>query len=71
MPRTHSPIASPDDPRLRGMGKEAIAGADQIARLLSATPDERLDQLVAILRFIEEGRDAVQAARTHGNSSTA
>ena len=45
-----SPVVSPDDPRLASMGREDVAGADQIAGMLAATPDERLDSLVAILR---------------------
>ncbi len=38
------------------MGEEDVAGADQIGGLLLATPDERLDGLVAILGFVEEAR---------------
>ncbi len=71
MPQTPPPVTAPDDPRLRTIGQEHIAGADQIAALLAATPDERLDNLVAILRFIEEGRAALQAARTDGSAPTA
>lgn len=56
-------INSPDDPRLAGMGQESVAGADQIARMLAATPDERLDALTAVLEFVEEGRAAVLKAR--------
>lgn len=38
------------------MGTEDVAGADQIAGMLAATPDERLDSLVAILRFVADAR---------------
>jgi hypothetical protein len=57
-----SAITSPDDPRLHGMGREQIAGADQILARLAATPDERLDALVAVLEFIAEGRAALRRA---------
>jgi hypothetical protein len=52
------PILSPDDPRLRGMGDENVAGADQIGRLLAASADERLQYLVDMLRFEAEARSA-------------
>jgi hypothetical protein len=54
------PIASPNDPRLKGMGQEDVAGADQISSMLAATPDERLDGLVAMLEFLEEARAALR-----------
>ena len=41
------------------MGREDVAGADQIAGMLAATPDERLDGLVAMLEFVEEARAAL------------
>ena len=53
-----SPVVSPDDPRLASMGREDVAGTDQIAGMLAATPDERLDSLVAILRFVADARTA-------------
>lgn len=56
-------ITSPDDPRLASMGREDVAGADQIAGRLAATPDERLDSLVAVLEFVEEGRAALLRTR--------
>ena len=58
-----SPIVSPDDPRLAGMGLEDIAGADQLARSLAATPDERLDDLTALLDFVCEAREALLRIR--------
>lgn len=64
--RDDSPIVSPDDPRLIGMGEEAVAGADQIGGLLLATPDERLDGLVAILGFIEEARVTLHKTLAEG-----
>jgi hypothetical protein len=56
------PIVSVDDPRLDGMGLEDVAGADQIDRTLAATPDERLDNLVAMLEFLEDARAAMLRA---------
>lgn len=41
------------------MGREDVAGADQIVANLAATPDERLDSLTALVAFIDEGRDAL------------
>jgi hypothetical protein len=35
-----SPITSPDDPRLAASGQEDVAGADQIAAMLAASPDD-------------------------------
>lgn len=52
------PVTSPDDPRLANMGREDVAGADQIAERLAATPDERLDDLTNTLEFVEEARAA-------------
>jgi hypothetical protein len=54
----HPPVTSPDDPRLADMGREDVAGADQIAGRLAATPDERLDDLTSTLDFVEEARAA-------------
>lgn len=51
-------IASPDDPRLAGMGQEDVAGADQIAQLLAATPRERLQCLADMLDFEERAHKA-------------
>jgi hypothetical protein len=62
-PGDDQPITSPDDPRLVGMGEEDIAGKDQIAGLLSATPDERLDSLVAMLDFVDDARAALLKIR--------
>lgn len=60
MSKPDSPaITSPHDPRLADMGLEDVAGADQIAGRLAATPDERLDTLVAVLEFVEEARAAL------------
>ena len=57
------PVATPDDPRLFAMGEEAVAGTDQIPALLNATPDERLDNLVALVEFVYEARDALRETR--------
>lgn len=46
-----APITSPDDPRLAGIGREDVSGADQIARMLGATPRERLRFLIDALDF--------------------
>jgi len=45
------------------MGKEDIAGADQIARMLAVTPDERLEELTALLEFVYEARAALLRTR--------
>jgi hypothetical protein len=45
------------------MGEDDVAGADQIAGLLSATPDERLDGLVAMLDFVNDARAALLKMR--------
>ena len=50
------PIDTPGDRRLNGMGQEQIAGADQILARLAATPDERLDSLIALVDFVRETR---------------
>ncbi len=47
----HPPVTSPDDPRLKGMGTEDIAGADQIDRMLALSPHERLQRLLDMLEF--------------------
>lgn len=61
--REAQPVERPDDPRLAEMGREDVAGADQILAKLAATPDERLDSLEAIVEFILAGREAMAAAR--------
>ena len=66
-----SPVTSADDPRLRGMGQEHVAGADQIAGLLEATPDGRLDHLIAVLRFVEEARAALHEVQAHATPPAA
>ncbi len=53
------PIDTPGDLRLNGMGQEQIAGADQILARLAATPDERLDSLVALVDFVREARETL------------
>jgi len=51
-----TPVTSPDDPRLAGMGTEDVAGADQIDGMLAMTPDDRLDSVVAMADFAEQLR---------------
>lgn len=58
-----APIVTPDDPRLANQGREDVAGADQIPSLLAASPDERLDSLVAMLEFVAEAREALSRTR--------
>lgn len=53
-----TPITSPDDPRLAGMGREDVAGADQIAPLLGASPRQRLRYLLDALDFEERAHRA-------------
>jgi hypothetical protein len=52
------PVTSPDDPRLRDMGEESVAGADQIPQMLAATPRERLRCLVEMLAFEDRAHRA-------------
>ncbi len=54
------PVTSPDDPRLRGMGQEDVAGADQISQMLAASPRERLQCLLEMLEFEERAHKAVR-----------
>ena len=51
MPSDALPVTSPDDPRLVSMGRESVAGEDQIDQMLAATPAERLRCLVEMLEF--------------------
>ena len=53
-----SPVTSPDDPRLKGMGMESVAGEDQIAQMLAATPRQRLQCLLDMLAFEERAHQA-------------
>jgi hypothetical protein len=55
----HRTISTPDDPRLERIGREPIAGADQILARLAATPDDRLDSLIALAEFVSEAREAL------------
>ena len=52
------PVTSADDPRLADMGREGVAGADQIAALLVATPRDRLRLLLAGLKFEQRAHQA-------------
>lgn len=47
----HATVTSPEDPRLKGMGMEDVAGADQIDRMLALLPHERLQLLLDMLDF--------------------
>jgi hypothetical protein len=58
MPADVVPVTSPDDPRLAGLGEESVAGEDQIAQMLAATPRERLRCLVEMLEFEERAHRA-------------
>ena len=69
--RPASPVVSPDDPQLASMGRERVAGADQLAGMLAATPDERLDSLVAILRFVADARTALRERDSDGTTPAA
>ena len=51
-------MISPDDARLKGMGQESVAGEDQIAQMLAATPCERLRCLLEMLAFEERAHRA-------------
>jgi len=52
------PVISPEDPRLAGMGREEIAGADQIPQMLALAPRERLQLLLEMLEFEERAHRA-------------
>jgi hypothetical protein len=52
------PVTSPDDPRLAGMGMDSVAGEDQIAQMLAASPRERLQCLLDMLAFEERAHRA-------------
>ena len=59
--RTHpAPVTSPEDPRLAGLGREEVAGADQIPQMLAATPRERLRLLLDMLAFEERAHQATR-----------
>jgi hypothetical protein len=53
-------VTSPDDPRLGGLGREEVPGADQIPQMLAATPRERLQCLLDMLAFEERAHQAVR-----------
>lgn len=55
---TDAPVTSPDDTRLMGMGRESVAGQDQIDQMLAASPRERLRCLVEMLEFEERAHRA-------------
>jgi hypothetical protein len=57
------PVTSPDDPRLGGMGREDVPGADQIPQMLAAAPRERLRCLLEMLAFEERAHKAVRLPR--------
>jgi hypothetical protein len=58
MPSDVIPVTSPDDRRLMGMGRESVAGEDQIDQMLAASPRERLRCLVEMLEFEERAHRA-------------
>lgn len=51
-------MTSPDDPRLAGLAREEVAGADQIPQMLAATPRDRLRLLLDMLAFEERAHKA-------------
>ena len=53
-----TPVSSALDPRLARICKEDVAGADQIAALLAASPRERLQCLLDGLAFEERAHRA-------------
>jgi len=54
-------VTSPDDPRLKNIGLEQVAGADQIPQMLAMSPRERLRLLVEMLDFEERAHRATLA----------
>ena len=63
MPSDTPPVTSPNDPRLVGMGREGVAGEDQIDQMLAATPAERLRCLVEMLEFEDRAHRARPLSR--------
>jgi hypothetical protein len=59
MQTDHAPVTSPNDSRLKGMGRDGVAAADQIAQMLAASPRERLRCLLEMLAFEERAHRAV------------
>lgn len=55
-----APVTSPNDPRLAGLGREDVAGADQIPQMLAATPRQRLQLLLDMLAFEERAHRAIR-----------
>jgi hypothetical protein len=53
------PVTSPEDPRLNRMGREQVAGEDQIPQMLALSPRERLRCLVDMLDFEERAHRAM------------
>ena len=53
-------MTSPDDPRLAGLAREEVAGADQIPQMLAATPRDRLRLLLDMLAFEERAHKATR-----------
>ena len=63
MPSDALLVTSPDDPRLAGMGRESVAGEDQIDQMLAATPAERLHCLIEMLEFEDRAHRAKPLSR--------
>ena len=55
-----TPVMSSEDPRLAGLEREEVAGADQIPQMLAATPRERLRLLLDALAFEERAHRATR-----------
>jgi hypothetical protein len=53
-----APVTSPTDPRIAAVGRESVAGEDQIDQMLAASPAERLRCLVEMLEFEERAHRA-------------
>jgi hypothetical protein len=58
-----APVTSPDDPRVARLVPDDVAGGDQIAQMLAATPRERLQLLLDMLAFEERAHGAIPLPR--------
>jgi hypothetical protein len=58
MPDDAARVTSPTDPRIAGVGRESVAGEDQIGPMLAASPVERLRCLVEMIEFEERAHRA-------------
>jgi hypothetical protein len=63
MPADAAPVTSPTDPRIAAVGRESVAGEDQIDQMLAASPAERLRCLVDMIQFEDRAHRAKPLSR--------